>query len=109
MKFFEYLAAGLPVVSTPLPALRDFAALHGVAHGAADFADAIAAALAGRAPALPEIDDPLLQANSWDARLDQMMALIEAVPAQLRQVPIMADMRGRPQFQPEATSAPCRI
>lgn len=78
MKFFEYLAAGLPVVSTPLPALRDFASIHSVAHGATAFADAIISVLAGRGPALLGTDDPLLQANSWDARLDRMMAIIEA-------------------------------
>jgi glycosyltransferase involved in cell wall biosynthesis len=76
MKFFEYLAAGLPVVSTPLPALRDFASVHRVARDPSAFADAIGSALAGRGPAIPDVDDPLLQANSWDARLDRMMAII---------------------------------
>jgi glycosyltransferase involved in cell wall biosynthesis len=80
MKFFEYLAAGVPVVSTPLPALRDFASVHRVADGANAFADAISSVLAGRGPAVPAVDDPLLQANSWDARLSQMLAIIEATP-----------------------------
>jgi glycosyltransferase involved in cell wall biosynthesis len=78
MKFFEYLAAGLPVVSTPLPALSDLGAYHGVANGPIQFAEAISAALSGRGPQAPAITDPLLQANSWDARLDSMMRLIEA-------------------------------
>jgi len=78
MKFFEYLAAGLPVVSTPLPALSDLGAHHGVASGPIQFAEAISAALSGRGPQAPAIADPLLQANSWDARLDSMMQLIEA-------------------------------
>jgi glycosyltransferase involved in cell wall biosynthesis len=81
MKFFEYLAAGVPVVSTPLPALCDFVSIHSVAHDATAFASAISTALAGRGPAIPDVDDPLLQANSWEARLDQMMRIIEATPA----------------------------
>jgi len=81
MKFFEYLAAGLPVVSTPLPALRDLASFHTVANDATAFASAISSALAGRGPAIPDVNHPLLQANSWDARLDQMMAIIEAAPS----------------------------
>jgi glycosyltransferase involved in cell wall biosynthesis len=80
MKFFEYLAAGLQVVSTPLPALRDFASVYSMAGDAGGFADAISAALAGRGPALPAPDDTLLRSNSWDARLDQMMAIVEATP-----------------------------
>jgi glycosyltransferase involved in cell wall biosynthesis len=80
MKFFEYLAAGLPVVSTALPALHDFASIHSVAEDPAAFAEAIGAALAGGGPAPPGAEDPLLHANSWDARLNQMMAIIEAPP-----------------------------
>lgn len=80
MKFFEYLAAGLPVVSTALPALRDFASNHSVARDANAFSAAISAVLAGRGPAVPQIEDPLLQVNSWDARLAQMMTVIEATP-----------------------------
>ena len=80
MKFFEYLAAGLPVVSTALPALHEFASIHGVGQGATAFAAAIESALAGRGPKPPDVDDPLLQANSWDARLDQMLAIIEVTP-----------------------------
>jgi len=84
MKFFEYLAAGLPVVSTPLPALRDFAAVHSLAPDATGFAAAISAALSGRGPAPPGVDKPLLQENSWDARLDQMMAIVETTSARHR-------------------------
>jgi glycosyltransferase involved in cell wall biosynthesis len=77
MKFFEYLAAGLPVVSTALPALRDFASVHSVAHDGCAFSKAVSVVLAGCGPKAPPVEDPLLQANSWDTRLDQMMAIIE--------------------------------
>ena len=61
--------------------MRDFASLHSVASDATAFTEAIGAALAGRGPAIPDADSPLLQANSCDARLDQMMAIIEARPS----------------------------
>ena len=80
MKFFEYLAAGLPVVSTALPALRDFASVYSAAGDSTAVVDAISSALAGRGPAPLAADDPLLQANSWDTRLDQMMAIIDVTP-----------------------------
>jgi glycosyltransferase involved in cell wall biosynthesis len=82
MKFFEYLAAGLSVVSTPLPALRDLAAFHAIADSPAAFAQAISVAISGQGSKAPAIGDSILKANSWDARLDQMMELIEAQPAQ---------------------------
>ena len=78
MKFFEYLAAGLPVVSAPLPALRDLAAFHAITDNPAGFSRAIAAALSGHGPRAPAIGHSILRANSWDARLDQMIELIEA-------------------------------
>jgi len=77
MKFFEYLAAGLPVISTALPALRSFASIHSVADDVSAFSKAISAVLAGHGPRALSLDDPLLQTNTWDARLDQMMATIE--------------------------------
>ena len=51
MKLFEYLAAGLPVVATPLPALADYAHLILVAEPTGKaFASALDAALAGEGP-----------------------------------------------------------
>ena len=109
MKFFEYLAAGLPVVSTPLPALSDLGPYHGVASGPIQFAEAISAALSGRGPQAPAITDPLLQANSWDARLDSMMRLIEATahlgnlcdPVPLREQRRVAEQQGNRDRQQE--------
>lgn len=76
MKFFEYLAAGLPVVSTPLDAIRDFSPLHSVAGDPASFERAIAALLADRPAPLP-LDHPVLTQNCWDARLDRMLAVVD--------------------------------
>lgn len=85
MKFFEYLAAGLPVVSTALPALRDFSSIHNVARDEPSFSEAIAAELAGRGTGALPLDHPLLQKHSWDMRMDQMMNTIEeTTPAAAR-------------------------
>lgn len=77
MKFFEYLAAGLPIVSTPLDAIRDYSSLYSVAPDAPAFVEAIERTLRDR-PAPPDLDDPVLLQNSWDRRLDRMLDVIEA-------------------------------
>ena len=75
MKFFEYLAAGLPVVATPLPALEAYRAFVSSAAEPAAFAQAIERCLAAgpnRDPALAE----LLQAVSYRQRTRQMLRLL---------------------------------
>lgn len=79
MKFFEYLAAGLPVVSTPLDSLRDFSEIHSTAADPSSFVDAIRKQLSGRSPPL-QLQDPILTENSWDARLDKMLGIIHSAP-----------------------------
>jgi glycosyltransferase involved in cell wall biosynthesis len=79
MKYFEYLAAGRPVVATPLPALAEFSALHRQANTPEAFIDVIASALA--APSVVPIDHPILQSHSWEARLDAMLNRIALSPA----------------------------
>ncbi len=79
MKFFEYLAAGLPIIATPLPALAEFASYHHVAANAVEFIAAVENAL--QAPMPLPLDHTILRANSWDARLDAMLAIIDAQTA----------------------------
>jgi glycosyltransferase involved in cell wall biosynthesis len=76
MKYIEYLAAGRPVVATRLPALAAHAALHLTADDADGFIAAIAAALAE--PRVLPLDHPVLLAQTWEARLDEMLRRIEA-------------------------------
>ncbi|WP_420133950.1 glycosyltransferase [Rhodopseudomonas sp.] len=76
MKFFEYLAAGRPVVATALPALADYHAVHRVAHDAAEFEAQVQAALDHRGDGVLPLDHPVLTKNSWDARLDAMLAIV---------------------------------
>jgi len=79
MKYFEYLAAGRPVVATPLPALAEFTALHRQANTPEAFMEEIESALT--APSIVPTDHPILQAHSWEARLDAMLDCIAMPPA----------------------------
>lgn len=77
----EYLAAGLPVVSTPI---RDVVRTYGdrglvhIADGPDAFIAACERALAGQDPAVQSEADALLQTMSWDATWQRMDALIHA-------------------------------
>jgi glycosyltransferase involved in cell wall biosynthesis len=76
MKYFEYLAAGRPVVTTALPALVEFTGLHRQAKDPEAFVEAVASALAK--PQVVALDHPSLQSHTWDARLDAMLDRIAA-------------------------------
>ncbi|MDL2291465.1 glycosyltransferase [Desulfovibrio sp. OttesenSCG-928-F20] len=71
MKFFEYLAAGLPVVSTALPALQDFGDLCFFADGPQAFAEALRAALAGERRDAKTIEKACAH-FSWKERFKRM-------------------------------------
>ena len=75
MKFFEYLAAGLPVVSTDLPALHAYSSLHR-STDEAGFAAAISDVLANRACYVIAPDHPVLRKHDWERQLDGMLALL---------------------------------
>lgn len=71
MKFFEYLAAGVPVVATDLDALRDFTDIAAVVRRE-EFVDAIEDALRGPGPDLLETERVLTK-HSYDARTRRML------------------------------------
>jgi glycosyltransferase involved in cell wall biosynthesis len=79
-KCFEYLAAGLPVVATGLPALRGLRPWVRVGDGPDGFTTAVGRALrcAGCAAAV-WFGGQLAAANSWDARGRQLLAELEAL------------------------------
>lgn len=78
MKVYEYLAAGLPVIATPLPAL---AGVEGVACApdAPGIAALLDAALADSNPSARAERSRAAAANSWDARLTEIARAIEAL------------------------------
>jgi glycosyltransferase involved in cell wall biosynthesis len=75
MKVYEYLAAGLPVVTTPLPALSGVAAIE-TAAGPTAMAAALDRALAADTPAARAARSRDASGHSWDARLAEIAAVL---------------------------------
>lgn len=73
MKFFEYLAAGRPVVATPLPAIDEHRDVVEVAADAAGFVQAVERALAGKTAPL-ETRLERARRHTYAARMERMMA-----------------------------------
>ncbi len=76
LKFYEYLASGLPAVSTPVPGFRDCPELVYLAEDAPAFVAAIRAALS-ESPRLAALRQAAATGHSWNARMDAIEAAIE--------------------------------
>ena len=77
MKTYEYLAAGLPVVSTRLPALEGVAEIT-FASTAAEMAAAIAAELEGDSDVDRDRRSAVAAGHSWESRIDEIGTLLGA-------------------------------
>lgn len=75
MKTYEYLGAGLPVVSTSLPALADVDLIDKVAT-AQEMVDRIEAAMAADSPAQRAARSASVQQFSWESRMAQLGRLL---------------------------------
>ena len=75
MKVYEYLAAGLPVVATPLPALEGVEDVV-IAGGAGEMATALDAALGSDTPQLRVERSRRAASHSWDARIEEIEAAL---------------------------------
>lgn len=78
MKVYEYLAAGLPVVATPLPALTEIADV-ATAPDAAGLASLLDQALAADSPELRVARSRRAASHSWEKRLEEIATAIEAL------------------------------
>jgi glycosyltransferase involved in cell wall biosynthesis len=78
MKVYEYLAAGLPVVATPLPALAGVGEVI-TAPDAAGIARALEEALADDTAERRAERSRAAAAHSWDRRLEEIAAAIAAL------------------------------
>jgi glycosyltransferase involved in cell wall biosynthesis len=78
MKVYEYLAAGLPVVATPLPALADLPEI-ATAPDAAGIVRLLDAAIASDTPALRAERSRAAAAHSWEQRLREIAARVDAL------------------------------
>jgi len=80
MKFFEYLAAGKPVISTRLPALREFQRVATFIDTPEEFVAAGDAILAGQVPPLEE-RLALASEHTYAQRTSRMLKLIGESPS----------------------------
>lgn len=78
MKVYEYLAAGLPVFSTPLPALADVGAVEAV-DSAAEMSAAIERELAVAGAERRTERSRGASAHSWQARIEEIETALPAV------------------------------
>jgi glycosyltransferase involved in cell wall biosynthesis len=77
LKLREYLAAGLPVVSSDLPEVRKYGDLVHLASGADGFVTAIERALEDRSDVAAAARVQAMKHESWDARVEEISELIE--------------------------------
>ncbi|MDR1396730.1 MAG: glycosyltransferase [Desulfarculales bacterium] len=78
MKFFEFLAAGLPLVGSRLPALREFETLYFASDSAEEFQDNLVRVLKGQRRDRKAIDKACRH-HSWEARFTRMEAVLDKV------------------------------
>ena len=78
MKFFEYLAAGKPVVSVDLPALREYRNIARIAQSPQDFVRGIDEALKGNIAPLEE-RIAVAREHTYEKRMHKMLQLVEAL------------------------------
>lgn len=76
MKVYEYMAAGLPVLSTPLPALERVARVE-IVDGAEELVDAVERELAADSPERRAERSGRAASHSWQARIEEIE---EALP-----------------------------
>jgi glycosyltransferase involved in cell wall biosynthesis len=79
MKIYEYLAAGMPVVSTPLETLHDVPDVLKAAT-ADEFAARLEQAMAEDSPEARAARSQRARSHSWESRLDQIADALDAAP-----------------------------
>ena len=77
IKLKEYLALGLPVVSTDFPELKRYAGVVSIATGRADFVARVARAIEDGGPGTPESRRAAVADASWDRRAADLMATVD--------------------------------
>lgn len=78
LKFFEYLAAGLPVISTNLPALEEYKETCYLCDTKESFVASIEKAIENSQKRAPIIQRgiQLAKQNTWDLRVDSMLSIL---------------------------------
>lgn len=68
LKMYEYLAAGKPIVSTPLPLISHLDSVIAFAQGAEEWIKAIEISLSGDTPEKIERRQAMARGNTWDQK-----------------------------------------
>jgi glycosyltransferase involved in cell wall biosynthesis len=84
IKLREYLAAGLPVVSSPLPEVRAYEPEVRVASGVEGWIAELERAIADRSKSADRKRSALVAGADWSVRVDAIVRAIEALPASPR-------------------------
>ena len=77
MKFFEYLASGLPVVSTVLPSLSEYRTFYDECKSAAEFVVAIECILTGKTKFDHRAVRDLLASHTYESRTAKMLKMLD--------------------------------
>jgi glycosyltransferase involved in cell wall biosynthesis len=81
LKLFEYLAAGVPVIAGGLPELKRYSGMVSLAENVEDYPALVRAAITEDTPAKRAARVALAAENSWDHRVAEISALVEAALA----------------------------
>lgn len=84
LKLREYLSAGVPVVSTPVPEVIRYSRLCRVASGGDEFVAAIDQALAEDSPYARANRSRAMQAETWTARVDAVAKTVDEIATRKR-------------------------
>lgn len=79
LKLYEYLAAGLPIVSSALPMMKEFADVARTADGEADWRSAILDSINRRSPMETAARLHVARQNNWDARVTRIEQIVTDV------------------------------
>ncbi len=76
LKLYEYMSAGKPIVSTPLPEVKEFNGIVKIANSAQDFINNISEFLNNDNSEIIKKSLEIANNNSWDNRVLQMSDII---------------------------------
>lgn len=90
IKLREYLAAGLPVVSTDLPEVRAYCPHVRIAKTVDEFEEACRQALQERTPHFAALRQAAVQNETWESRVEQLSVIVQR---------ILGEQSGPPTFK----------
>ncbi len=85
VKLYEYLAAGKPVVSTPIPEVLKYKNVVSIAKGSTEFVRALEKSISQNSPENVQKRLRVARENSWEVRIEQMENIIEKALAARQQ------------------------